>query len=148
MKKLLVFIFVVIFAFVLSGCLAPDYEEMYNSLLEEYQDDVKHAYDLGHERGYDDGYDDGKIAADYKTCVATPSHIDGHIEEVDDSTAISGLGYCEDFGAMYIEFKTNGYIYAYFGVPRTVYDGIWEADSKGGYFHQYIRDVYNYIRCN
>lgn len=78
--------------------------------------------------------------------LLTLGHIDSHMEDIDDSTAISGLGYCDDNDAMFVEFKSNGYVYAYWDVPRSVYDGIWEADSKGGYFHEYIRGVYEYTR--
>ncbi|HIE11759.1 MAG TPA: KTSC domain-containing protein [Kiritimatiellae bacterium] len=38
----------------------------------------------------------------------------------------------------------NGDIYEYHGVPPSVYEGLMTAESKGRYFHENIRDKYQY----
>ena len=38
----------------------------------------------------------------------------------------------------------NGDIYEYHGVPPSVYEGLLKAESKGRYFHENIRDKYQY----
>lgn len=40
----------------------------------------------------------------------------------------------------------SGHIYRYFHVPRRVYAGLIRADSKGRYFHHYIRNRYPFRR--
>lgn len=151
MKHVFTAIVVIAFlVFVYSGEPRVDWEEEYNDLLEQYEEDLDSAYergyDRGHEDGYSEGYDDGLFEYSNECGAVNLDLIDNHIEDVDDSTAISGLGYCADNDAMFVEFKSNGYIYAYWDVPRPVYDGIWEAESKGGYFYEHIRDVYDYTR--
>lgn len=38
----------------------------------------------------------------------------------------------------------NGDIYEYHGVPEELYQGLLQADSKGRFFHENIRDKYEY----
>ena len=39
-----------------------------------------------------------------------------------------------------IEFNKGG-IYQYYDVPEYIYEGLMNAASKGGYFHQYVRNA-------
>jgi len=55
------------------------------------------------------------------------------------SSDISSVGY--DSGTMHIRFRSGG-IYAYSGVPQSVYSGLMSAPSKGRYFHARIRGRY------
>jgi len=43
-----------------------------------------------------------------------------------------------------IEFP-SGEVYRYFGVPSDVNRGLLTANSAGRYFHEYIRDGYEYV---
>lgn len=72
--------------------------------------------------------------------------VERHLEYIDDSTAISGIGYCDLYGVLILEFKTNEYVYVYYDVPKSLYDDMWDAASKGGFFHEYIKEVYEYDR--
>lgn len=40
--------------------------------------------------------------------------------------------------------KVPGKIYVYTGVPRSVWEGLLKAGSKGKYHHQFIRNSYPY----
>lgn len=60
-----------------------------------------------------------------------------------DSTALQAVDYYHGF--LKITFE-SGETYRYYGVPKVVYDGLISADSKGRYFHDYIRDQYRYER--
>lgn len=42
---------------------------------------------------------------------------------------------------IYITFQTGG-VYAYYNVPRKVYDGLVASQSPGKYFHDHIKDKY------
>jgi hypothetical protein len=42
-----------------------------------------------------------------------------------------------------VTFNT-GQTYRYFGVPETIFSQFMSADSKGGYFHDNIRDRYKF----
>nr|WP_228859692.1 KTSC domain-containing protein [Xenorhabdus sp. PB61.4] len=44
---------------------------------------------------------------------------------------------------MEIGFHDGG-VYQYYAVPSRVYQGLMNASSKGKYFHQYIRNSYQY----
>lgn len=41
---------------------------------------------------------------------------------------------------------TDGGIYQYFDVPRSIYDGLLAAPSPGKFFHDQIRKVFRFIR--
>lgn len=56
-----------------------------------------------------------------------------------ESSSLSSVGYDSENAILEIEFKSGG-IYQYSGVPQDVYDGLMNAESKGKYFHQYIKN--------
>lgn len=41
-----------------------------------------------------------------------------------------------------IWFKTTGKVYMYKGVPEEIWEEFKKADSKGKYFHAYIKSLY------
>ena len=60
-----------------------------------------------------------------------------------ESEAIASLDYHNR--VMTIEFEPGG-VYAYYGVPRAVYDAFLAADSKGRFFHAHILERYRFKR--
>ena len=58
------------------------------------------------------------------------------------SSNIRSVGYETESQTLEIEFHSGG-IYQYAIVPETVYRGLMLADSKGSYFHRYIRERYS-----
>lgn len=54
------------------------------------------------------------------------------------SSNISSVGYDPVTSTLEIEFHHGG-VYQYYGVPSQVHDGLMEAESKGSYFHNYIK---------
>lgn len=54
------------------------------------------------------------------------------------SSNISSVGYDPAVSTLEIEFHSGG-VYQYYGVPRKVYDGLMKAESKGSYFHHYVK---------
>ena len=56
------------------------------------------------------------------------------------------VGYDQASNVLEIEFP-GGEIYRYLGVPSDVHRGLVTATSAGQYFHQRIRDVYEYERA-
>ncbi len=61
------------------------------------------------------------------------------------SSNINAIGYDEGSETLQIEF-INGGMYQYFDVPRQVFDGIMNADSKGKFLHSNIKGAYRYSR--
>ena len=62
-----------------------------------------------------------------------------------DSSNISSIGYDEDSSTLEIEFH-SGAVYQYFDVPLNVYEGLWDAGSKGQYFAQHIKGYFRYVK--
>ena len=60
-----------------------------------------------------------------------------------ESSNLSSVGY--ENRTLYISFHSGG-LYAYPGVPESIYQGLLAASSKGKYFHAYIKGVYPYQR--
>lgn len=54
------------------------------------------------------------------------------------SSNISSVGYDQASSSLEIEFHHGG-VYQYYGVPGHVYEGLMKAESKGSYFHHYIK---------
>lgn len=62
------------------------------------------------------------------------------------SSCINSIGYFNDIiSALEIEF-TQGDIYRYFGVTKNVFKELEEAESKGKYFHRWIRGRYTSVK--
>lgn len=58
-----------------------------------------------------------------------------------ESSHIAAIGYDPNEFLLEIEFD-DGAVYQYRRVPVHIWAGLAHAASKGGYFHQYIRDRY------
>lgn len=61
------------------------------------------------------------------------------------SAAITDIEYETEHGKLFVRFADGGR-YVYVGVPGEVHRGFLDADSKGGFFAEEIRDVYPYNR--
>jgi hypothetical protein len=60
-----------------------------------------------------------------------------------ESDVIHAIGYDEEVQVLEIIFN-NGSIYQYRGVPREVYEQFLRAASPGNYFHENVRDEFEY----
>ena len=61
------------------------------------------------------------------------------------SSLVAYAGYVPEYKVLEIEFQ-DGRSYHYFGVPERIYKGLMEAESRGRYFNDHIRDAYVYGR--
>lgn len=59
------------------------------------------------------------------------------------SSDIATIGYDPNLSVLEIEFISGG-IYQYLNVPENIYNGIMFASSHGSYFHQFIKDRFNF----
>ncbi len=61
-----------------------------------------------------------------------------------DSLLIRAVGYDPGSSILEIEFtdEGHGHVYLYYDVPYSTFDEFLDADSKGRYFNDYIRDQY------
>lgn len=63
------------------------------------------------------------------------------------STAITDIEYEDEHGKLYVRF-IDGDRYVYVGVPGEVHRSFLDADSKGGYFAEAIRDRFPYNKLD
>ncbi len=61
-----------------------------------------------------------------------------------DSSLIHSVGYDLASSVLEVEFAESRRVYQYFDVPLSIYSEFMAADSKGGYFNENIKDMYNY----
>ena len=62
-----------------------------------------------------------------------------------ESSMLVSVGYDPVDEILELEFHTSG-IYQYGEVPEEIYRELMAAESKGGYFLEYIQDQYPYAR--
>ena len=62
-----------------------------------------------------------------------------------DQAAITDIEYENEHGKLFVRFA-DGDRYVYVGVPGEVHRSFLDADSRGGFFADEIRDVYPYNR--
>lgn len=62
-----------------------------------------------------------------------------------ESTTMRSVGYDSTQQILEVEF-TSGAVYQYLDVPAAVFDELMNAESKGRYFNQEIRDDYTVLR--
>lgn len=62
------------------------------------------------------------------------------------SSSVKRAEYNERTRVLSLWFAKSGGPYDYYGVPKSVYDGLLRAASKGQFFHDYIRDQYRVSR--
>jgi hypothetical protein len=61
------------------------------------------------------------------------------------SSSINSVGYDPSTLTLEVEFQSC-YIYQYFDVPESVYEGLTSASSAGAYLASNIKGVYRYAR--
>ena len=54
------------------------------------------------------------------------------------STALKSAGYDDATHVLEVEFVHGG-VYRYFLVPRSVYEGLLAAESRGAYYDEYVK---------
>lgn len=62
-----------------------------------------------------------------------------------ESSTMRSVGYETDDQVLEIEFD-SGAVYQYSGVPANVYRRLLQAESKGRYFNDEIREIYSYVQ--
>ena len=65
-----------------------------------------------------------------------------------DSSLIRSVGYDLVASILEIEFVEPNRVYEFFDVPFSVYSELMEAESKGSYFNDFIKDLYAYRALN
>ncbi len=63
------------------------------------------------------------------------------------SSNLSAIGYDSVTKTLRIKFHKNG-IYDFYNVPLQIYEGLMNANSKGKYFHKFIKDKYPYSKVH
>ena len=58
-----------------------------------------------------------------------------------ESSSLTKVAYDSERTILQVEFRDQT-IYQYFGVPRKIYQDLRQADSKGAYFNQHIRNSF------
>ena len=66
-------------------------------------------------------------------------------QKVPDSSNIKHVAYQPALQIMQILF-VSGRIYWYYKIPRSIYDGLINSESKGKYFWENIKSKYTYKR--
>ena len=62
-----------------------------------------------------------------------------------ESEAIDEIRYDADRAVLFVRFAHDGW-YGYSRVPKEIYDAFIAAESHGRFFHQHVRDRYEYRR--
>lgn len=75
--------------------------------------------------------------------AGTPSPKQGMVWYEADSSMISSFGYDENQKILEVAFHKTG-VYRYFEVPKDVFEGLRNSDSKGSYMRSLIIDQYFY----
>lgn len=57
------------------------------------------------------------------------------------SSNIASIGY--EGSTLYVRFN-SGALYAYYGVPQSVYNGLMSASSRGKFLATYVKGSYRY----
>lgn len=63
-----------------------------------------------------------------------------------DSSNVEAIGYDVDSQELHVLFKKSGLTYAYFAVEEWVFQEFMQADSKGTYLNENIKERYDYSR--
>lgn len=62
------------------------------------------------------------------------------------SSSIEAAGYDAGSRELHVRFVESGVTYVYTNVERTVFEALLQADSKGAFFQEHVRDTYSYRR--
>jgi len=60
------------------------------------------------------------------------------------SRLIRAVGYDPAASILEVELVESGRVYRYFDVPFSAYQELIEAESKGTYFNEHVRDLFAY----
>ena len=63
------------------------------------------------------------------------------------SSSIASAGYSAEASTLEVEYR-NGLVYQYFAVPKSVFESLLEAASKGKFVSKHIRGHYPYRRVD
>ena len=58
------------------------------------------------------------------------------------SHSLLAVAYVPEKARLFVRFRKSPYTYGYYGVPRSVFDGLLSASSKGRYYQRYVRGKY------
>ena len=61
------------------------------------------------------------------------------------SSNLVAVGFDEKSNTLRVQFHSGTYDYT--GVPKSIYEGLMSAASKGEYHAQFIKNAYPYRRC-
>ena len=76
--------------------------------------------------------------------IDEPSTVPIRREPVE-SKSIASIGFHSELRVLEIEFR-SGALYRYFSVPRSIFEALQKAESKGRYFSQSIRGKFEFKR--
>ena len=62
------------------------------------------------------------------------------------SSSVASVGYCGLEQMLEVEFR-HGSIYRYLDVPRSAYEALLTADSKGRFLNRSIKGRYGFVRA-
>ena len=62
------------------------------------------------------------------------------------SSNVVAVGYKDQKQELFVTFKNGSYVYT--EVPRSEFEGLLKASSKGKYIHQHIKGYYPYSRVD
>ena len=71
---------------------------------------------------------------------------DWEVLQAPDSTCFTVISYCRADFLLRVQFRNSGQWYVYHEVEPEVWSAFKRADSKGGYFNDYIKGLYDYTR--
>lgn len=123
--------------YALGGAIEANYNAPFNP-----EDFTGHALELSYLKQPGQA---GEIADKIARIVFNLTPFPLHGQNAAASSAIQGYGYSGINKYLDIQF-TSGSVYRYSDVGGGVFDGLYQASSKGGYFNQSVKDVFPYER--
>jgi hypothetical protein len=69
------------------------------------------------------------------------------LRQVVESSSLRSIGYDRATSTLEVEFA-NGGVYRYAGVPAELWSAFRQADSKGKFFQDHVRDVFTTTRVS
>ena len=63
------------------------------------------------------------------------------------SSSIASAGYLAEGSTLEVEYR-NGSVYQYFAVPKSLFESLLRAESKGMFVSERIRGHYPYLRVD
>lgn len=73
--------------------------------------------------------------------------LETELEELD-SSLFSAVGYDAENRILVLRFRDTGALYAYYELPAGEYGGFMDAGSRGAYFQENIKGIYEYERLD